>query len=169
LSFFIVGYFDCGDPLIECQECGAQMWYQERRGKSRESAIPTFQMCCANGKVQLPNLRHPPDTLKQLLFDTKSKQSKHFQENIRMYNSMFAFTSPGMKFDKKFNGSKGPPVLRLHGQPCHRIGSMLPANGEAPKFAQLYIYDTDNEVANRIHSCGYGKLHRLIYTTSYIK
>jgi hypothetical protein len=96
------------------------MWYQERRGKSRESVIPTFQMCCANGKVQLPNLRHPPDTLKQLLFDTKSKQSKHFQDNIRMYNSMFAFTSPGMKFDKKFNGSKRPPVLRLHGQPCYQ-------------------------------------------------
>jgi hypothetical protein len=31
---------------------------------------------------------------------------------------------------------------------------MLPKDGDAPKFAQLYIYDTDNEVANRIHSVG---------------
>ncbi|GAU22594.1 hypothetical protein TSUD_134940 [Trifolium subterraneum] len=74
-----------------------------------------------------------------------------------MYNSMFAFTSPGMKFDKHMGGGKGPPVLRLQGQPCHRMGSMLPKEGEAPKFAQLYIYDTDREVANRIQSCGNNK------------
>ncbi|GAU36985.1 hypothetical protein TSUD_150210 [Trifolium subterraneum] len=74
-----------------------------------------------------------------------------------MYNSMFAFTSPGMKFDKNFKGNRGPPVLRLQGQPCHRIGSMLPKPGEPPKFAQLYIYDTDNEIHNRIESCGNNK------------
>ncbi|GAU51524.1 hypothetical protein TSUD_413880 [Trifolium subterraneum] len=72
----------------------------------------------------------------------------------KMYNSMFSFTSPGMNFDKKVNGGRGPPILRLHGQPCHRIGSMLPNNGETPKFAELYIYDTDNKLANRIQSCG---------------
>ncbi|CAJ2634938.1 unnamed protein product, partial [Trifolium pratense] len=109
-------------------------------------------MCCSNGKVQLPLLKNPPESLGNLLFDTKSKQSKHFQQNVRMYNSMFSFTSPGMKFDKRFNHGKGPPNLRLHGQPCHRIGSMLPNIGDPPKFAQLYIYDTDNELANRIHS-----------------
>ena len=130
------------------------MWYQERRGKSRDSAIPPFQMCCGNGKVQLPTLKHPPQLLQNLLLDRHSKQAKNFHENLRMYNSMFAFTSPGMKFDKKVNGGRGPPILRLQGQPCHRIGSMLPKDGDAPKFAQLYIYDTDNEVANRIHSVG---------------
>ncbi|GAU49129.1 hypothetical protein TSUD_376720 [Trifolium subterraneum] len=151
------GYSDIGDPLFECQKCGAHMWYQERRGKSRDSATPTFQLCCGNGKVQLPLLKHAPQSLQDLLFDPNNKQSKHFQQNIRMYNSMFSFTSPGMKFDKKYNEGRGPPILRLHGQPCHRIGSMLPEEGEAPKFAQLYIYDTDNEVANRIQSCGNNK------------
>ena len=28
--------------------------------------------------------------------------------------------------------------------------SLLPANNESPKFAQLYIYDTYNEVQNRL-------------------
>jgi hypothetical protein len=37
------------------------------------------------------------------------------------------------------------------------MGSMLPKDGEAPRFAQLYIYDTDNEIQNRIQSC------RLVY------
>jgi hypothetical protein len=35
------------------------------------------------------------------------------------------------------------------------MGSLLPKDGETPKFAQLYIYDTDNEVDHRIKSCGY--------------
>jgi hypothetical protein len=130
------------------------MWYQERRGKFRDSANPTFQMCCGNGKVQLPTLIDPPQILQNLLWNRASSQSTNYQQNIRMYNSMFSFTSPGMKFDKKINGSRGPPILRLQGQPCHRIGSMLPKEGDAPKFAQLYIYDTDNEIANRIHSVG---------------
>jgi hypothetical protein len=129
------------------------MWYQERRQKCKETTSPKFQMCCGHGKVQLPLLKQPPQILGKLLFDTKSKESKLFQQNIRMYNSMFAFTSPGMKFDKNFKGTRGPPVLRLQGQPCHRIGSMLPKEGEAPRFAQLYIYDTDNEIQNRIKSC----------------
>jgi hypothetical protein len=131
------------------------MWYQERRQKARESANPNFQMCCSNGKVQLPLLNNPPQTLSHLLFDCQAKESKDFQQNIRMYNSMFSFTSPGMKFDNKKFGGRGPPVLRLHGQPCHRMGSLLPKIGEAPKFAQLYIYDTANEVSHRISSCGY--------------
>jgi hypothetical protein len=152
----LLEYSDIGDPLIECEECGAAMWYQERRAKSRDTTKPMFQMCCSNGKVQLPYLKNPPQLLQKLLFDSSSKQSKNFQENLRMYNSMFAFTSPGMKFDNNFKGKRGPPVLRLQGQPCHRIGSMLPKLGDAPKFAQLYIYDTDNEVQNRIGNYGYG-------------
>ncbi|MCH93422.1 helicase-like protein, partial [Trifolium medium] len=47
---------------------------------------------------------------------------------------------------------RGPPTLRIQGQVCHRIGSLLPPEGEKPKFAQLYIYDTDNEVKNRMQN-----------------
>nr|KAJ0202060.1 hypothetical protein LSAT_V11C600327840 [Lactuca sativa] len=34
-------------------------------------------------------------------------------------------------------------------QNYHSIGSLLPEQGFKPKFSQLYIYDTDNEIANR--------------------
>ncbi|KAI5412729.1 hypothetical protein KIW84_057386 [Lathyrus oleraceus] len=63
---------------------------------------------------------------------------------------MFAFTSPGAKLDNKFNNGSGPPTIRIQGQTFHRIGSLLPSDGQTPKFAQLYIYDTENEVSNRI-------------------
>ncbi|XP_058762514.1 uncharacterized protein LOC131635892 [Vicia villosa] len=44
----------------------------------------------------------------------------------------------------------GPPTLRLHGQTCHRIGTLMPDAGNDPQYAQLYIFDTDNEVNNRM-------------------
>ncbi|CAK8532151.1 unnamed protein product [Lathyrus sativus] len=63
---------------------------------------------------------------------------------------MLAFTSPGAKLDNHFNNGGGPPTLRIQGQSCHRIGSLLPPKGQPSKFSQLYIYDTKNEVHNRI-------------------
>ncbi|CAL1374818.1 unnamed protein product [Linum trigynum] len=36
------------------------------------------------------------------------------------------------------------------GENYHRIGSLLPVDGDRPKFAQLYIFEPENEVNNRI-------------------
>lgn len=68
---------------------------------------------------------------------------------------MFAFTSPGAKLDNKFNSSRGPPTIRIQGQSCHRIGSLLPMPEQSPKFAHLYIYDTENEIQNRLQGIRY--------------
>jgi len=103
-------------------------------------------------------LKDAPTVLKQLLFDSNSREGKNFQQHIRTYNMMFAFTSPGAKVDNSYNNGHGPPNLRIQGQACHRIGSLLPPAGQIPKFAQLYIYDTENETHNRIQSLRYVKL-----------
>ncbi|KAL3027928.1 hypothetical protein AAZX31_03G084400 [Glycine max] len=109
-------------------------------------------LCCGNGKVELSLLQNPPKYLYQLLYDHGTSDSKNYQQNIRTYNIMFAFTSAGIKFDKSINHLRGPSTIRIQGQPCHRIGSMLPMPGKEPKFAQLYIFDTENEVQNRINA-----------------
>ncbi|KAF1870901.1 hypothetical protein Lal_00030212 [Lupinus albus] len=90
----------------------------------------------------------PPAILQHLQFDNFSSDRVNYQTNIRLYNMMFAFTSVGAKFDRSINNDKGPPTIRIQGQPCHRIGSMLPMSGNYPKFAQLYIYDTEHEIEN---------------------
>ncbi|XP_058759288.1 uncharacterized protein LOC131632565 [Vicia villosa] len=144
-------YYDIGSPLIECRYCKAMMWYQERMHKSSHAANPKFMLCCGNGKVELPLLEEPPDILAKLLFDHDNLDSRKFQQQIRVYNMMFAFTSPGAKLDNRFNNGRGPPTLRVQGKTCHRIGSLLPPEGQMPKFAQLYIYDIENEVQNRMH------------------
>jgi hypothetical protein len=116
------------------------MWYQERKCKSKDTLEPKFQMCCATDKVQLPPLKKLPSMLKSLMFDQDSPHSKLFQQNMRIYNAMFSFTSPGMQIDKGITRGRGPPTIRIQGQTCHRIGTMLPNVGEKPKYAQLYIY-----------------------------
>jgi hypothetical protein len=63
---------------------------------------------------------------------------------------MFAFSSLGVKVDDSINTGRGPYVFRVNGLPCHRIGSLVPALNKSPKFAQLYIYDTVNEVDHRM-------------------
>ncbi|GAU48565.1 hypothetical protein TSUD_302440 [Trifolium subterraneum] len=62
---------------------------------------------------------------------------------------MFSFTSMGGHVIEDINNGGGPPQFILSGQNYHRIGSLLPEAGTTPKFAQLYIFDTENEVENR--------------------
>ena len=136
---------------MQCRHCNANMWYNERISKHKNSSSPRFNLCCGDGKVELPLLQNPLNHLQQLLFDHNVADSKNYQQHIRTYNMMFAFTATGIKLDKSINDSRGPPTIRIQGQPCHRIGNLLPMPGKKPKFAQLYIFDTDNEVQNRIN------------------
>lgn len=63
---------------------------------------------------------------------------------------MFAFTSMGDKISKEVNRGGAPSIFVMNDENYHHIGSLLPLPGLQPKFAQLYIYDTDNEISNRI-------------------
>ncbi|CAN1842067.1 hypothetical protein LINPERHAP1_LOCUS36728 [Linum perenne] len=56
----------------------------------------------------------------------------------------------GGKVNHSLNQSRGPYTFSISGQIYHRIGSLLPSEGVKPKFGELYIYDTENEVKNRI-------------------
>ncbi|CAH1426925.1 unnamed protein product [Lactuca virosa] len=71
---------------------------------------------------------------------------------IRRYNMMFAFTSMAGKTDHAINSGGGHYVYRMHGQNYHIAGSLLPEEGELPKFCQLYIYDTDHEIDKRFNA-----------------
>lgn len=63
---------------------------------------------------------------------------------------MFSFTSSGGHVDHSINNGRGPYIYRLNGQNHHIFGSLIPNDGDTPKFCQLYIYDTANEVNNRL-------------------
>ncbi|KAL6536441.1 hypothetical protein OROGR_013013 [Orobanche gracilis] len=144
-------YWDLGDANNNCEYCGALFWYNERLRSTYGSTRPKYSTCCLQEKIELPKMKKPPQLLIDLL-SGKTPISNHFIKNIRSYNSIFSFTSLGGKIDNTPNMGTSPPIFKLHGQNYHLIGSLMPTEDQTPKFAQLYIYDTENEVANRINS-----------------
>ena len=64
---------------------------------------PEFSICCAEGKVTIPELPVLPELLTKLL------SISHFRDNIRIYNASFAFVS--------FNATVDPK-LRPYGVYC---------------------------------------------------
>ncbi|GKD98858.1 hypothetical protein Tco_1382755 [Tanacetum coccineum] len=94
-------------------------------------------------------MHNPPKLLMDLINENHPK-SKIFIENIRRYNSMFSFTSIGAKQDTSVNQGHEAYCYRIQGQNYHKMGTLLPEEGKPLAFAQLYIYDTDNEIQNMI-------------------
>ncbi|XP_074291065.1 uncharacterized protein LOC141617824 [Silene latifolia] len=135
------------------------MWLEERKDKRRGTRSPKFSPCCSDGKVELPFLQQPSELLKSLLTG-QLRFSKHYRENIRAYNSMFSFTSMGGKIDHSINQGRGPYTFRMGGRNCHRIGTLVPTGDARPKFCQLYIYDTEEEVHSRENAISPGNPSR---------
>ncbi|KAL3654728.1 hypothetical protein CASFOL_001463 [Castilleja foliolosa] len=72
-----------------------------------------------------------------------SRKTSAYKSNVRVIDS---------DIDHDVNKGSGPPIFRMHGQNYHLIGSLLPENGASPMFAQMYIFDTENEVSNTKNS-----------------
>ncbi|KAH9691883.1 ATP-dependent DNA helicase [Citrus sinensis] len=83
------------------------------------------------GRVQIPFMKETPPLLKYLPGADSGQKGR---------------------VDASINRSKGPYVFRMSGQNYHHIGSLLLEVGKKPQFAQLYIYDTENEIDNRINT-----------------
>ena len=126
----------------------AKLWDVETaRGRTNNGKTSYF-LCCGYAKVELLDYKDAQPNY-QKLFTSLDNESKYFLKNIRRYNSMFAFTSMGGKVDPTVNRGNGPFCYMISGENYHSIGSLLPENANKPKFCQLYIYDTENEVPNR--------------------
>ncbi|GJU47770.1 helicase [Tanacetum coccineum] len=144
-----ISYHNLGPPSYVCRRCNAQMWYEERKNKGNKAVNLTFSLCCQKGKVLLLKFNDTPTPLDKLLNFNDPRTSK-FRDQIRVYNGMFCFTSFGARIDHSINTGRGLYTFRINGQNYHRIGSLLPAPGFQPRYAQLYFFDTDNEVRNRM-------------------
>ncbi|GFU41103.1 uncharacterized protein TNCV_1058351 [Trichonephila clavipes] len=71
--------------MIVCSYCKTLKFSSETKG-----------LCCAVGKIKLPQLREPPEPLKTCLA-RYTAESKHFLSNIRKYNSCFQISSFGVE------------------------------------------------------------------------
>ena len=117
---------------VLCSNCGAFKFGKE-----------TDSFCCSKGNVKSDEL--PP--LQAFLLHLYEGISKHFLANIRKYNSVFHMTSFGCN---EVSMAGFNPSFRIQGQVYHLIGSIIPTQGESPKFAQIYFIGNENlEVATR--------------------
>nr|XP_043619983.1 uncharacterized protein LOC122591814 [Erigeron canadensis] len=141
-------YKDHGDQIYQCSKCNALLWEAEMLRGNPNGKKTAFSFCCKGGDVQLPPVSKPPPVL-QNLFSRNNPMSNNFMKHIRAYNMMFSVTSMGGKINQGNLKGKGPYVFRLQVQNYHRMGSLLPAQGDQPKFSQLYIFDSENEAENK--------------------
>nr|GEY74196.1 uncharacterized protein [Tanacetum cinerariifolium] len=71
--------------------------------RATDALDQSYSICCSRGKVKLgTELKEPPQLLKDLITNEHHK-SAAFIDNIRRYNSMFAFTFMGRKVDDMVN------------------------------------------------------------------
>ncbi|XP_017227630.2 uncharacterized protein LOC108192562 isoform X3 [Daucus carota subsp. sativus] len=141
---------DIGSADKICCHCGALMWRFEQTEKEYLLKSNKFSLCCGNGKVRLPLLRETPSELKALL-DRSNPKRTMFQNNIRMYNNAFGFTSVGANMDKSINNGRGPFVYRIHGVLYHQIGSLFAEESKKPVFSQIYMYDNQEQVSKHMN------------------
>ncbi|GJY00788.1 hypothetical protein Tco_0358940 [Tanacetum coccineum] len=159
-----VSYCNLGPPSYVCRNCNAQMWYEERTNKGNRATNPSFSLCCQEGKVLLPRYKPTPPPLDRLLNFQDHGTSK-FRDQIRIYNGMFCFTSFGARIDHSINTGRGLYTFRINGQNYHRIGSLLPTAGFQPRYAQLYFFDTHNEVKNSMSAFLGGEMAEVVDAT----
>ncbi|GJX60495.1 DNA helicase [Tanacetum coccineum] len=141
-------YMDLGDCDQQCRHCGCLFWYNERLKGGNYTREAEYHLCCRGGQIYIPPAPDPPAFIQQLL------KNNQFMEHIRAYNQMFAMTSFGAKIDHSVNKRRGPYVFKISGQIYHWIGSLCPEEGHHPCFLQLYVYDTRDELRNRMHHFG---------------
>ncbi|KAJ3724346.1 hypothetical protein C8R42DRAFT_577035, partial [Lentinula raphanica] len=111
-----------------------------------------FGSCCLSGKVSLPYLQSHPIELENL-FRGQDLNSKHFLENIRSYNSAFAFVSLGLNKQPRNDPelpTTGPRQYKIKGELWHAMGSLLPEPGKSPVYAQLYIISPETALTKRL-------------------
>jgi hypothetical protein len=89
------------------------MWIKERLAKSSYNN-PQFFLCCENGKVLLLSLPSTPQEL-EVLLTSKDGSAVKFRDQIRMYNSVLAFTSFDAKVDESITKGTGPYSFHIQG------------------------------------------------------
>jgi hypothetical protein len=114
--------FDLGRMDQVCLDCGAKHWKAELPPDC--TANNKFWMsCCKAGAVKIELLKTPPAFLKEL-YDDISARGRKFKDNIRRYNTAFAFTS--LKCTT-FNQDVSNMPFQIQGQMYHCQGPLTPS------------------------------------------
>ncbi|XP_021719079.1 uncharacterized protein LOC110686798 [Chenopodium quinoa] len=115
------------------------------RCMAKKFAFESLHLCCDDGEIKIAVNEYP--ALLVWLLTSTNEEAKHFRKYVRLYNNVFAFTSLGG--DHKAETKNGIYVFKLHGQIYHNIPSLVPGE-KGQQYMQLYFYDGQQELANRV-------------------
>ena len=103
------------------------------------------------GHVQIEAMRALPELLNSLM-NGDNPEAKSFQEGLRRWNSIFAFTSIKFNIDNRATEIGGTfQLFQIHGALYHRQGPLVPAGGLGDaRFSQVYLYDPADAARARI-------------------
>jgi hypothetical protein len=123
------------------------MWFVEKLVNSSKKN-PRFSICCSNGSVKLDPIK-PPDNYILNLISNNDKKSKEFRNQIRLYNSILAFTYMSCKVDEKLlTKDRGTYTLRINGSVHHNLSNFLPEKNDHT-FSHIYIMDPNCQLDRR--------------------
>ena len=140
---YLVEEFNIGAMDQECDFCGALKFRRE-----------TASTCCNKGKVLGPTDEStmkpfPKPTPKiNALWHDNTADGRLFRQHSRSFNNAVCMTS--LKINERNQGYT--PSVIFHGKVHHKIGPLLPAPNETPRFAQLYVHDPSQEDTNRFNN-----------------
>ncbi len=139
----------CGRREFVCPHCHALKWKEEKT---------LHKLCCNSGKSCNVGLLFPdafPQPLQDLLrYDVSNQQSppipitviKKFRASLRHYNCSLQMASYFGVVQKPPSG--GQSLMIIHGSVHHCLGSLLPRDGDRPRFMQMFFIDDIQEQVN---------------------
>ena len=126
-----------GGMDVRCQHCGAFKFKREPEG-----------FCCSSGKVKTAPFPKPPGRLSEL-WASNGAEGNLLKKFSREINNAVALSSIKVT-EKTFRGFT--PTVIFQGQLKHLAGALLPAEGEVPRYAQLYCFDPRLESTQRFEN-----------------
>ncbi|KAL6557453.1 hypothetical protein OROMI_017803 [Orobanche minor] len=102
-----------------------------------------------------------PQELWNLYTSLDFADAVHFRKRCRTYNNTTAFRSLGITYDESLaKSNKGIYSLRIQGSVYHFIRDLVPVEGPGRQL-QLYFYEPENELQNRLSQSEDLQLHIL--------
>jgi len=130
-----------GSMNLDFSACHALHWQDERLQNAHRARAGTFEACCKHGDAMVERMRALPEPLNTLMTGQDS-QSRLFQQGIRRWNSLFAFTSIRYNADDSTGqNGQGVQLFQIHGAAYDHQGPLIPPGGRDALYSQVYLYD----------------------------
>ena len=129
-----------GRMHLVCSACQALHWPAEKL-QAYHARAGTIQACCKHGDAIVERMRALPEPLNTLMTGQDS-QSRLFRQEIRHWNSLFAFTFIRYNADDRTGViGEGFQLFQIHGAVYHHQGPLVPPGGRDALYSQIYLYD----------------------------